>query len=340
MRVEGDDSDDDDDGDDDAPVMLLDDFDDELGRPVGIETRRDPKKPELKGGMLKLDFLDSVAFMPAALSSLVEEVVKTDRTLMRNVDAHFDAEHASLLLRKGVFPYEWFDCEAKLDHTELPPIESFYSKLRQEGVSAADYAHAQDVWIKFGCKTFRDYMLLYLKGDVLQLADVCESFREVCQDAFGLECFNYVSAPGLAQDACFKTTQAFRDEHKINIELIHEGQADMLHLIERRIRGGISMITHCHAEATPAAQESPATEIRYLDANNLYGWSMSQKLPTGDFKWLSDQSVEDVLAMDCAGDRGAFVECDLHVPPELHLKFNDYPVAPETMMVDGDMVSP
>jgi hypothetical protein len=207
-------------------------------------------------------------------------------------------------------------------------------------VSAEDYEHAKAAFTTLGCKTVRDYTLAYLKGDVAQLADVVESFRALCQTAFGLEPFHYVSAPGLAQDACFKTTQKFREDNKIDIELFNEKQADMLHFVERGIRGGISMISHRHAKATPATSTTPATEIRYLDANNLYGWSMSQKLPTGDFKWLENVSVADVLTMDADGARGAFVECDLHVPPELHGKFNDYPMAPETMMVDGDLISP
>ena len=81
-----------------------------------------------------------------------------------------------MVCQKGFYPYEWMDDTDKLNHEGLPEIESFYSQLSQKSISPEDYTHAQDVYTKMNCRTFKDYHLLYLKCDVLLLADVFENF--------------------------------------------------------------------------------------------------------------------------------------------------------------------
>ena len=81
-------------------------------------------------------------------------------------------ESLNLLKQKGVFPYEYMTDFSKLSETSLPPKEAFYSQLNKSGISDEDYAHAQKVWRAFNCETMRDYHDLYLKTDVLLLADV------------------------------------------------------------------------------------------------------------------------------------------------------------------------
>ena len=73
-------------------------------------------------------------------------------------------------------PYEWMDNTVKLNQEGLPNIESFYSQLSQKSISESDYSHAKNVYTKMTCKTFKDYHLLFLKCDVLLLADVFENF--------------------------------------------------------------------------------------------------------------------------------------------------------------------
>ena len=106
-----------------------------------------------------------------------------------------------LLCRKGFYPYEWVDSEAKLTHDGLPSRDKFYSKLSQSCISDDDYQHAQNVYKTLKCNSFLDYHLTYLKCDVLLLADVFENFRKTCQSYYGLDPANYISAPGLAWDA-------------------------------------------------------------------------------------------------------------------------------------------
>ena len=81
--------------------------------------------------------------------------------------------------RKGVFPYEWFDCIDKLNETSLPPKEAFYSKLKQSGITDKEYKQAMNFLKDAGCKSIKDYMMLYLKTDVLLWVDVFEKFRDM-----------------------------------------------------------------------------------------------------------------------------------------------------------------
>ena len=100
--------------------------------------------------------------------------------------------------RKGIFPYEWFDSMDKLNNTVLPPKEAFYSKLKQSGITDKESKQAIDCcWNNTGCNTTEDYMMLYLKTDVLLSVDVFEKFKDKCLEFYELDpCYTY-STPGL-----------------------------------------------------------------------------------------------------------------------------------------------
>ena len=98
-----------------------------------------------------------------------------------------DYESLDLLKQKGVFPYEYMSDFSKLSATSLPPKELFYSQLNNSHISDKDYDHAKNVWETFGCKTMKDYHDLYLKTDVLLLADIMTEFRKVCKKVYGLD---------------------------------------------------------------------------------------------------------------------------------------------------------
>ena len=93
----------------------------------------------------------------------------------------------AMLRRKGLYPYEWVDSEARFAETSLPSRECFYSKLADEMPSEKEYKHALEVWRATGCETFGQYHDLYLKLDVALLADVFESFRLSCLRDDGLD---------------------------------------------------------------------------------------------------------------------------------------------------------
>ncbi|CAB3991165.1 uncharacterized transposon-derived [Paramuricea clavata] len=154
--------------------------------------------------------------------------------------AHHTKEQKELLKQKGVYPYEYMDSFNKLGKASLPPKIKLFSKLNDEDISDADYERAQSVWKTFNMQTMRDYHDLYLKTDVLLLADVMENFRKVCKTNYGLDPLWYYTAPGLAWDAALKLTE-------VELELISD--PDMYLFIDKGIRGGISTITKRYAKA-------------------------------------------------------------------------------------------
>ena len=109
-----------------------------------------------------------------------------------------------LLLRKVADPYEYMNSQEKFDESTLPPKESFYSNLNLEDISDEDYVHTQKVWGVFEINNLGEYHDLYVQSDRLLLADVYENFRNMCLDKYELNPIYFVSASGLAWQACLK----------------------------------------------------------------------------------------------------------------------------------------
>ena len=107
-----------------------------------------------------------------------------------------------MLLRKGVYSYEYMDSWEKFDETALPPKEAFYSNLNLEDISDEDYVSAEKVWDVFEIKNLGEYHDLYVQSDTLLLVDVYENFRNRCLEKYQLDPAYFVSAPGLAWQAC------------------------------------------------------------------------------------------------------------------------------------------
>ena len=177
------------------------------------------------------------------------------------------------------------DSWEKIDETKIPPKEAFYSKLNLEGISDADYAHAQKLWEVLGIKNRSEYHDLYAQSDTLLLADVFENFRNKCLEIYELDPIYFVSAPGLAWQACLKKTGV-----KLELLTIY----DMLLMVENGIRGGICQATHRYAKANNKYMKNydksiESSYLAFLDANNLYGWTMSQKLPVNGFELVEER---------------------------------------------------
>ena len=139
-----------------------------------------------------------------------------------------------MLLRKGVYPYEYMDSWEKFNETVLPPKKAFYSNLSIEDISDEDYAHAQKVSDVFEIKNLGEYHDLYVQSDTLLLTDVYENFRNMCLDKCELDPVYFISAPGLAWQACLKKTG-------VKLELIRD--YGMILMTEKGIRGGTCQAT-------------------------------------------------------------------------------------------------
>ena len=112
-----------------------------------------------------------------------------------------------LLLRKGVYPYEYMDNWERFDETSLPDKESFYSSLNMENINVIDYRHGNNVFKKIKLKNLIEYHDLYVQSDTLPLADVFENFRNMCIKVYELDPAHFLSLPRLAWQACLKKKQ-------------------------------------------------------------------------------------------------------------------------------------
>ncbi|RWR98466.1 hypothetical protein B4U79_02732, partial [Dinothrombium tinctorium] len=163
--------------------------------------------------------------------------------------------------------------------THNPPKSAYFNILLNEDISDEDYKHSCEVWEKLSCRNLGDYHDVYLKTDVCLLADVITEFRQTSKRNYNLDPMHYFSLAQLSLDAALLMT-------KKTIRLLTD--YNMYLMFENGIRGGISQITKRYAEANNKYLPNfnpmkKSSFIIYLDANNLYGWAMSQFLPFADF---------------------------------------------------------
>ena len=281
-----------------------------------------------------LTFIDSFQFMSSSLDKLVSNL---PAEALKYTNKRFPKEKFKLMTRKGIYPYDYMDSFEKFNKTELPTKEEFYSILNNEHITNEDYCHAQKVWNTFQLQTMGEYHNLYLKSDILLLSDVFENFRKTCLQYYKLDPCHYFTSPGLSWDAMLKMTD-------IQLELITD--IDMFQFIEKGMRGGISYIANRYGKANNKYmreydEKASSKYIMYLDANNLYGWAMSQYLPTGGFKWMTEKQINKISLAQYNEDsnKGLILEVDLEYPKELHNLHNDYPLAAERVCVNKDMLS-
>ena len=284
------------------------------------------KKGEVKDKTFKIVFKDSYKFMRSSIEALVNNLLKNG---FKNISKYYTPEQVELIKQKGFYPYEYMSSEKKFNDTKPPPQEAFYSKLKGKGISNKNYKHVLNVWNSFNMETLKDYHKLYNETDVLLLADVFENFRDLCLKIYGLDPVYYFTSPGLAWDACLKMTN-------INLELLSD--PNMLLMFEKGIRGGISMISNRYGEANNKYMGNRYNKnklnkyLMYLDANNLYGSAMSEKLPIHSFKWLSIGEMEKLFnnqVVQIWEKTPCILEVDLEYPENLHDLHNDYPFCPE-----------
>ena len=244
-----------------------------------------------KTTMYKLKFIDSYRFMQNSLSSLVDNLSEigkkiSQETLIKiffNTYQLCNNSNFNLLLRKGVYPYEYMDSWEKFNDTSLPNKKYF----NKEHTTDEDYLHAQKVWNTFKIKNLGEYHDLYVQSDTSLLADVFENFRNKCIEIYELDPAHFLCVPGLTWKACLKKTN-------VKLELLTDN--DMLLMFEKGIRGGMCQATYRYAKANNKYMNNydknkESSYLEYLDANNLYGYAMRKKLPVRNFKWLDENEI-------------------------------------------------
>ena len=233
------------------------------------------------------------------------------------------------MLRKGVYPYEYMDSWERFNETSLPSREDFYSNLNMEDIDDIDYRHGNK---GFKLENLGDYHDLYVQSDTLLLVDVFENFRGMCIKEYELDPAHFLSLPGLAWQACLKKT---------NIELELLTDYDMLLMVEEGIRDGICHSIHRYAKANNkymknCNKDEESSYIQYLDANNLYGWPMSKKLPVNGFKWIDNNKINEEFIKNYNGNnnKGYILEVDVRYLERLHKLHSDLPFLPERMEIN------
>ena len=233
------------------------------------------------------------------------------------------------MLRKGVFPYEYVDNWERFNEISFPSKEYFYSNLNMEDINDIDYRHANNVFKRFELENLGQYHDLNVQGDTLLLADVFENFRDICIKEYELDPPHFLSLPRLAFQVCLKKT---------NIELELLTDYDMLLMVEEGIRGGICHSIHRYAKANNKYMKNynnneESSYTQYLDANNLYGWVMSKKLPINGFRWLDSDEINEINEEFIKDYIENDNKVDIKYPKRLHELHSDLPFFPERMEV-------
>ena len=226
-------------------------------------------KGTTKEKKIQLRFIDSFKFMASSLDSLTNSLVKGGQKLTGFED--YSKDQYALLVRKGVHPYEYMTSWDRFAETQLPCKQAFHSSLKMSDICECDYEHAQKVWRAFNSKDLGEYHDLYLITNVILLANMFETFKDTCLEYYQLDPADFYTSPGLAWQACLK---------KMGIKLELITGPDMLLMFKHGIRGGITQAIHQYVYM--GKQYDPEEEssfLQYLDANNLFGWAMSQPLP-------------------------------------------------------------
>ena len=202
-----------------------------------------------------------------------------------------------------------------------------------EDITDVDYRHAKRVFKNLSNKNLGDYHELYVQSDTLLLADVFENFRNMFIKVYELDPAHFLSAPGFAWQACLKITE-------VKLELLTDG--DMLLMVEKGIGGRTCHAIHRYAKANNKYnkdynKDEEESFLQYDDANNLYGFAMSEPLPVNGFDWMEDLSKIDkdfIKNYDKDSDKGYILDVDVECPKNLHDLHSDLSFLPERMKVN------
>ena len=246
--------------------------------------------------------------MPLSLKELANQLSYSDCKLQRAYGVQCSSKYG-----KGIYPYEWMNSVTKLNCETFPAYEDFQNSLA--GLpSREDYSNALK-YFNSKCKTFRDYHLYYLKSDVLILADGLAKFSAMIHDTTGIYLTRAVSIPQASYAGLWR-------ENKAEVPYIVDPA--MYDICKNACKGGLNIVAKCITEVTNHLQE----HVMYWDIKSVYPKAMSEPLPSGNFQWLEEPTVEKLLHLCSSIDlkkQGALVVVGILFPAHTHDNLRDFP---------------
>ena len=285
-------------------------------------------------------FIDNMRSMADSLSLSIDKISEIDRKI--SYDAligkfyntyqlcNKDLNKFALLLRKGVYSYEYMVTWKRIKEESLPDKECFYSELNKEHITDEDYAHAHLVWDTFNIKTLGEYHDLYVQSNTALLADVIENFRDKWIEIYKIDPAHFFYAPGQAWRACLNKTE-------VGLELLTDN--GMLSMFGEGTRGGMCQATYRYTKANNKYMKNydknkKPTFLVYDDDNNLYGFAMCKKLLVKCVDDLSIFTEDFIKNYNENSDIGYLSVVDVEYPKNLYKLQSDLPFLPERMKIN------
>jgi hypothetical protein len=266
-----------------------------------------------------------------------EEEEEEEESLTEEEKEALEKKRFEAATRKGVFCYDHVtggDMQLKRE-SHLPPLASFHNRLTGENATEEEYAFAQSVFDMFRCRNMMDYARLYMEIDVFLLAEAVMNMRKTLYEEFRLDMCQYLSLPMMAKDVMLKVTGAeieLISDYDMVLMLQRGIRGGMSFIGQRLVELDAQpspvpkMKEEFLAAAAPTEREREKLRERvarkqtegwvsadpdtgedrtmmYVDANNLYGHSMTFPLPYDDFAWMSEKEIEEFTA-DVMGEKG------------------------------------
>ena len=268
---------------------------------------------------LKKDYPEEIKKLEEALlDNMGENDLKILKTEFR--------DKWKFLTKKLAYPYEYFnsidDYKKPINNLEK---KDFFSELKNKCPNDEKIQRTMDIIERFNIKNGKELTEIYLKSDVLLLACVFEKFIKVSINEFGINPLYCVSLPGYTWQCGLRYT-------RINLQTLQD--KDMILLLENNIRGGISSVMGDRYK-----KSDDNKKILYVDANNLYGHSMSQYLPYDEIKIDNTLKLEDIMNTADDSDIGYFIEFDLKYSNNIKQKTKNFPFAPMNKKINPDKFS-
>ena len=265
---------------------------------------------------MKKDYPDEINELEEALLNYIS---KND---LKNLKTGFP-DKLKYLTKKLAYPYEYFksidDYQKPVDNLKK---KHFFSKLKNGYPDVEEIQRTKDNIEKFNIKNGEELTEIFLKSDVLLLACVFEKFIKVSINEFKINPLFCVSLPGYTWQCGLKYTG-------INLQTLQD--KDMILLIENNIRGGISSVM-----GVRYIKSDENKKILYIDANNLYGHSMSEPLPYDEIKFDNTVKLEEILNTPDDSDIGYFIEADLIYTDNIKERTKNLPFAPVNKKINPD----